>query len=158
MKPWVGVDLDRTLAVYDKWRGELHIGEPVEKMVEIVRMWLTMGYDVRIVTARVGREKSDVDGARAAIEAWSLEHIGQVLPVTCEKDLAMTWLWDDRAIQVMPNQGIPVTDLLQQAVDWFRRHADEALPIPSWLEEAEDYFVYLDIETEKSLASLVTHG
>lgn len=32
-KPWLGVDLDGTLAVYDKWRGIEHIGAPIPAMV-----------------------------------------------------------------------------------------------------------------------------
>lgn len=50
---WYGFDLDGTLAVYDKWRGIEHIGEPVKPMVEIVKKMHDEGKVVKIVTARV---------------------------------------------------------------------------------------------------------
>ncbi len=36
MKPWIGVDFDGTIAVYDKWRGADNVGAPITKMVERV--------------------------------------------------------------------------------------------------------------------------
>jgi len=42
------------------------------------------------------------------IEEWCRQHIGQVLEVTNVKDFGMIELWDDRAIQVESNTGIPV--------------------------------------------------
>lgn len=116
-KGWIGVDLDGTLAHYDVWRGETHIGEPIIPMVERVKKMLEDGVDVRIFTARV-YEPMDASGlapepitrrdARQAIEAWCLKHIGRVLPVTNIKDYAMVTLYDDRAIQVIQNTGILV--------------------------------------------------
>jgi len=104
MNAWVGVDLDGTLAHYDHWRGTDHIGAPVPVMLARVKQWLIDGRDVRIFTARVG-PGCDAEVARAVIELWCLEHIGQVLPVTHEKDFGMVELWDDRAVQVIPNTG-----------------------------------------------------
>lgn len=108
MNGWIGVDLDGTLAHYDGWKGELHIGEPVPAMVARVRQWLLDGVEVRIFTARVwaggGR---DVTSVRQAIQEWSLKHIGLVLEVTNEKDYGMIELWDDRAVRVIPNRGCP---------------------------------------------------
>ena len=101
---WIGVDLDGTLAHYEGWKGETHIGAPVPKMVERVQRWLGEGREVRIFTARV----SDPDKAAAAtevIKAWCLDHIGVALPITCRKDYAMIELWDDRAVQVVTNTG-----------------------------------------------------
>ena len=39
------------------------------------------------------------------IDRWCLKHLGEALPITCIKDMRMTELWDDRAIQVVPNTG-----------------------------------------------------
>lgn len=50
---WIGVDLDGTLAYYDGWKGEHHIGDPIPEMLDRVKGWLEQGYEVRIVTARV---------------------------------------------------------------------------------------------------------
>lgn len=103
---WIGVDLDGTLAYYDKWVGDSHIGAPVPKMLERVKRWLAEGQEVRIMTARA---RSAV--AVKAIEAWCLVHVGQVLAVTDRKDYQMVQLWDDRCVQVRPNTGERVTDL-----------------------------------------------
>lgn len=108
---WIGVDLDGTLAVYDHWRGEPHIGEPIPAMVERVQGWLEAGREVRIVTARVGPvdpQLVDADYpryARTVIEDWCLKHLGRKLEVTCQKDFGMIELWDDRAVSVETNTG-----------------------------------------------------
>ena len=34
-RKWIAVDLDGTLAIYDKWRGRDHIGEPVPEIIRI---------------------------------------------------------------------------------------------------------------------------
>lgn len=103
---WLAIDLDGTLAHYDHWRGETHIGAPIAPMVQRVKRWLAEGRDVRIFTARVsGRDEAAVAIARAAIENWCDEHIGQILPVTNVKDWELMELWDDRAVQVEQNTG-----------------------------------------------------
>lgn len=112
MSGWIGVDLDGTLAVYDEWRGEEHIGEPVAPMVARVKAWLDNGEDVRIFTARV--DGSNSERCREVIEAWCLEHIGRVLPVTNRKDYGMVVLWDDRAMQVETNTGLVLQEVLDE--------------------------------------------
>jgi hypothetical protein len=103
---WRGVDLDGTLAMYEGWRGADHIGPPVPKMVERVKRWLAAGDEVRIVTARLsGLTPKEFFAARRAIQDWCVEHLGQKLAVTNEKDFGMIELWDDRAVQVIPNTG-----------------------------------------------------
>jgi hypothetical protein len=106
---WIGVDLDGTLARYDGWRGVDHIGEPIPEMLLRVKAWLKDGVDVRIFTARVagqglsiGGQKVDVIGP---IKAWCKIHIGVELVVTNVKDFGMVELWDDRAVQIIPNTG-----------------------------------------------------
>ena len=49
---WIGVDLDGTLAKYGIWDGS--IGEPIPLMVERVKIWIALGVEVKIFTARVG--------------------------------------------------------------------------------------------------------
>lgn len=125
MDGWIGVDLDGTLAHYDHWRGIEHVGDPIPLMLERVKGWIADGLDVRIFTARVdggevaiaagnpnGEAHRDVDSVRAHIEAWCVKHIGAVLPITCKKDYGMIELWDDRAIQVIPNTGRTIADEL----------------------------------------------
>lgn len=129
MSGWIGVDLDGTLAEYAGWQGPEHIGRPIPAMVERVRKWLADGKEVRIFTARAWaprrphpdvleletqdlprqladeRRRKEAEAAMKAIHSWCLQHIGVVLPVTCEKDCGMVELWDDRAVQVVPNTG-----------------------------------------------------
>jgi hypothetical protein len=84
-------------------------------MVSRVKNWLRDGKRVKIFTARmhghgvplIGGGVADV---RTPIEVWCREHLGQVLEITNVKDFAMLELWDDRAVQVIPNTGIPVVE------------------------------------------------
>ena len=115
---WIGVDLDGTLAIYNGWVSEEYIGEPIPAMLERVKIWVSHGQPVKIFTARVdggevalamgnaeGEKFRDVARIRSIIEAWCFKHIGFVLPITNKKDYGMIELWDDRAVQVIPNTG-----------------------------------------------------
>jgi hypothetical protein len=113
---WIGVDLDGTLAHYDGWVSENHIGEPIKPMVNRVKKWLAEGQEVRIFTARVhGHLKPIIGGGLSdtitPIENWCIKHIGQILEVTNVKDFGMIELWDDRAVQVIPNTGTPLREM-----------------------------------------------
>lgn len=105
---WIGVDLDGTLAEYNNFEGITIIGRPIPRMVDRVKRWLQEGKKVKVFTARVSGKHNpqDVELARKAIQAWCGTHIGVVLEVTNEKDWAMWQLWDDRAVQVIPNTGL----------------------------------------------------
>jgi hypothetical protein len=118
----IAVDLDGTLARYDGWISAEHIGEPIPLMVTRVKEWLANGETVTIFTARVCREdylvkylpgsaayaelEAECKSTRKAIETWCLKHIGQVLEITNKKDYSLVELWDDRAVQVIPNTGL----------------------------------------------------
>ena len=110
MKAWIGVDLDGTLAEYDGWQGPQHIGRPIQPMVDRVADWLKEGKAVKIMTARVSHDGTrerieDANSALDAIQAWCVAVFGFPLEVTNIKDYGMVELWDDRAIQVIPNTG-----------------------------------------------------
>ncbi len=108
MGGWVGCDLDGTLATYDTWRGEDHIGEPIAPMVERIKQHLADGYEVRIFTARVsltGHSAEGVMRTQSIIRAWCREHVGVELDVVCEKDYGMIFLYDDRCCAVEKNTG-----------------------------------------------------
>lgn len=110
---WIGVDLDGTLAHYEKWVGPSHIGAPIGPMALRVRKWLSEGREVRIFTARVSHDGTsgrmrEAEIARAAICEWCAINLGRALPITNVKDYAMIELWDDRAVQVEMNTGEPV--------------------------------------------------
>jgi hypothetical protein len=121
---WIGVDLDGTLAFYERWDGS--IGLPIPEMVERIKRWLDSDQEVRIFTARASEwepikdNKVWLDNRTQAtcprttevyerdvkpIEDWCERHLGVRLQVTCRKDFKMVELWDDRAVQVIPNTG-----------------------------------------------------
>lgn len=113
---WIGVDFDGTLATYDVWVPWNEFGKPIMPMVKRVRDWLKKGVTVKIVTARVsftgGVSVCMVTGVEftnemmiSAMQDWTDAHCGARLPVQCHKDYRMLELWDDRAVQVIPNTG-----------------------------------------------------
>jgi hypothetical protein len=118
---WYGFDLDGTIAHYDGFKGVDHVGEPIWPMVNLMKSYIAKGQSVRIFTARVspsaiiGRaaidstDKAAVDEAiRKAVQPildWSIQNIGHMVPITCQKDFSMIALYDDRAIQIVPNEG-----------------------------------------------------
>ena len=123
---WIGVDLDGTLAHYDGWKGIEHIGEPIQPMLDRVKKWLARGERVKIFTARVdggqvalamgdqnGEAHRNVDAVRGHIEAWLEKHVGKKLEITNVKDYGMIELWDDRAVQVIPNTGQTIEESLR---------------------------------------------
>lgn len=144
---WIGVDLDRTVAKYENWQGYEHIGKPIEPILNMVKTLVKQKQEVRIFTARaypitqpVHTKFSDDDlkhalsrpellGAMKACNAiidWCELHVGKRLPITCIKDYHMDTLYDDRAIQVMPNRGLVV------------QYVPNLEPVISWLENGND--------------------
>lgn len=131
MSGWIGVDLDGTLAHYEHFVAPNVIGASIPLMVERVKNWLAEGQQVKIFTARVYPYAIDKDqrsencriksyceqwvasyGAYKAIQNWCEMHIGQTLEVTCAKDYHMYLLYDDRAVQVIPNTGKTLEEAL----------------------------------------------
>ena len=111
MRTWIGVDFDGTLAMHSVSATEL--GQPIPLMVERVRRWLAEGRDVRIFTSRaayIDNSEWSAELQIGLIQAWCVEHLGVALPVTATKTMDMSEFWDDRAVQVIPNTGLPVMD------------------------------------------------
>ena len=101
---WIGVDLDGTLAESEPWQGFEHIGKPVPNMMKRVKIWIELGYRVKIVTARA----QNPDEAIPPIKEWIKKHGLPELEITNAKDMDMIELWDDRCVQVIPNTGNPI--------------------------------------------------
>lgn len=98
---WYGVDLDSTIAYYDKFRGMKHIGKPIMgQALARVKQWLREGKTVKIFTARA-RSKVAV----AAIQRFCEKVFGKKLEVTDRKDEHMVQGLDDRMTGVEPNTG-----------------------------------------------------
>jgi len=104
-EPYIGVDFDGTLAYYDGWKGANHAGAPIRLMVRRVKDWLALGLKVKIFTARADPTNSDYETNIKTIQEWCFQVFGQVLEITNKKDMAMTQLWDDKAIQIITNTG-----------------------------------------------------
>lgn len=102
-RPWIGVDLDGTLARDDLRMFGRSIGKPVEPMLRRVLQWRADGLRVKIMTARASDPSLIPD-----VQRWLEKHGIGGLEVTNAKDFLMVELWDDRAIQVVANTGQPV--------------------------------------------------
>ncbi|WP_309379999.1 hypothetical protein [Cerasicoccus frondis] len=98
--PWIGVDLDGTLAKFNSWRGIGHIGKPIKDMMERVRRWRAEGRKVKIFTARAAHEEY-----LPPIRKWLKKHKLEDMEITNELDPYVIEIWDDRAIQVISNTG-----------------------------------------------------
>jgi hypothetical protein len=100
-KGWYGFDLDGTLAHYDGWKGQEHIGKPIAPMVDLVKRFLDEGKNVKIFTDRFANGPEQV----AIIQDWCEKHIGRRLEVTNVKDWHCIRIYDDRCVQVVTNEG-----------------------------------------------------
>jgi len=104
-EPYVGFDLDGTLARDEGWKGPEHIGEPIPRMIAKVKWFLHKGVQVRIITARLGLPGKEAETAHRAIKRWCKKHIGQLLKVQAHKTPGLVKLYDDKAEQVEKNTG-----------------------------------------------------
>lgn len=116
-QPWIGVDLDGTLAYYDNWRGVDHIGMPIMPMLSRVKAWIDEGKRVKIFTARVSRGGDEGMRAHDCIKDWLKKFGLPDLEVTCVKDFAMVELWDDRCVQVVTNTGLSIRETVEAHIE-----------------------------------------
>lgn len=103
----IAVDLDGTLAYYDGWKGVYHIGAPIRSVVNRVIKEHEAGNVLYIHTARIS-DQEDRDVALTCIETWLTCHglIKYFAGITCIKQKNFAEFWDDRAIQVVKNEGL----------------------------------------------------
>ena len=102
-KRWVGVDLDGTLSRDDAaghFLPPYPLGEPIPEMIAMVQSLLQAGITVKVFSARACEPESV-----PVIQAWAEKHGLGRLEVTNQKDFDLIRFYDDRAIQVIPNQG-----------------------------------------------------
>jgi hypothetical protein len=74
------------------------------------------GFGLQEIAERQDERQKREDEAHMAgilIGHWCQKHIGQRLEVTCTKDYGMIELWDDRAVQVVANTGITVSEYIK---------------------------------------------
>ncbi len=128
---WIGFDLDGTLAHYDRDEFNAHgghwIGDPMDNIVALVRGYKSMGYEVRIVTARVSGLDGDADKRTQAglIRAWCDEHKIPCDGITATKDYRMLMLYDDRCAEVFTNSGLMWSDYLNYMLDAMNGMSDK---------------------------------
>ena len=101
----IAVDLDGTLAHYDGWKGIGHIGAIIPSVANAILLAKKEGADIWIFTARVSDPK-DAEEAGNAIVAYLTENGIPFDGLTAIKHKFFTEFWDDRAIQVIKNEGI----------------------------------------------------
>ena len=107
-------------------------------MVDRVKSMLDKGMNIVIFTARVSAGNSDAAEARETIARWCELHLGRVLPITSDKNYQIVEMWDDRAVQIIPNTGIPIQNLLSEATKLLERILSDATILSSteWQEQA----------------------
>jgi hypothetical protein len=101
--PWIGVDLDGTLAKEEESLEPDQIGAPVEAMAKRVKEWVEEGKTVKIFTARAASPRQVVN-----VRAWLKRNGLPDLEITNIKDYRMIQLWDDRCVRVATNVGEPM--------------------------------------------------
>lgn len=103
---WVGFDFDRTLFKRSDGDDIKTVGEPIWKMIELVKTYFSTGEKVKIFTARVSVENpEDVLFQTELIQKTCKQYFGRVLDITCIKDTNCIKIYDDIAVQVVPNTG-----------------------------------------------------
>ena len=101
----IACDLDGTLAEYDGWKGVGHIGAIIPSVANAILLAKKEGADIWIFTARVSDPK-DAEEAGNAIVAYLNENGIPFDGLTAIKHKFFSEFWDDRAIQVIKNEGI----------------------------------------------------
>ena len=101
----IAVDLDGTLAHYDGWKGIEHIGPVIPEVANAMERAQAEGAEVHLFTARVS-DPEDAAEAHQVISKWAEENHFNFASITAVKHKFFTEFWDDRAIQVIKNEGI----------------------------------------------------
>ena len=99
------MDLDGSLAFYDKHSSVETVGDPVPAMMTLLKDMIDKGTRIKIFTARA----SDPDQL-PIIRKWLKIQGLPDLEITNVKDYSMVILYDDRCIQVETNTGRLIVD------------------------------------------------
>lgn len=111
----IAVDLDGTLAQYDGWKGIGHIGDVIPGVANAMERAQAEGAEVHLFTARVSDPK-DAAESHQVISKWAEANHFNFASITAVKHKFFSEFWDDRAIQVIKNEGIFVINELTDQV------------------------------------------
>ena len=111
----IAVDLDGTLAHYDGWKGIEHIGPVIPEVANAMERAQAEGAEVHLFTARVS-DPEDAAEAHQVISKWAEANHFNFASITAVKHKFFSEFWDDRAIQVIKNEGIFVLNELTDQV------------------------------------------
>ena len=111
----IAVDLDGTLAHYDGWKGIEHIGPVIPEVANAIERAQAEGAEVHLFTARVS-DPEDAAEAHQVISKWAEANHFNFASITAVKHKFFSEFWDDRAIQVIKNEGIFVLNELTDQV------------------------------------------
>lgn len=116
---WLAVDLDGTLAVYNGWSGEDHIGDLVLPVAEKIKQRVNDGWKVAIFTARVSGQPAEAAHAEGIIWRWLEDNniANFISGITANKHKHFREFWDDRAIAVVKNHGIFTEEWLRSKLE-----------------------------------------
>ena len=111
--PHICADLDGTLAYYDEVNfNPYEVGAPIKSMIQLMRSEMAKGIEVRIFTARAARGNNETDlmydARMEPVIKFSLANFRKILPIVNYKTFATIAIYDDRAYQVLTNQGVVV--------------------------------------------------
>ena len=111
----IAVDLDGTLAHYDGWKGIEHIGPVIPEVANAMERAQAEGAEVHLFTARVS-DPEDAAEAHQVISKWAEANNFNFASITAVKHKFFSEFWDDRAIQVIKNEGIFVLNEMTDQV------------------------------------------
>ena len=116
---WLAVDLDGTLAVYDGWKGEDHIGDLIQPIADRIKQRVNDGWKVAIFTARVSGQPAEAAHAEGVIWRWLEDNniANFISVITANKGKHFSEFWDDRAIAVVKNHGIFTEEWLRSKLE-----------------------------------------
>jgi hypothetical protein len=100
----IGIDLDGTLAEYNGWVGDEHIGDVIPSMKEFILELISKGEEVIIFTARAVDTESI-----GVVSEWLAKNGIPALQITNVKLKKMKSFYDDRAYRVERNMGFDST-------------------------------------------------
>lgn len=114
------IDADGSLFEYDFDNPDhVNVGKPIEESVKRVKDALARGEQVWVFTARISPSDDSFEQCVQASQSFVTvakavkEAIGQDLPITNIKNRRWKEMLDDRGVELIPNLGITLRQLIE---------------------------------------------